>query len=53
MLYAKSHMQHDYCLKKAKELRQTGEYSKVRIGNTIQEDGQKYSKIYVYKEEQK
>ena len=51
MLYAKDHYKHDWCLKKAKELRESGNYAKVRVGNTIKENGEKYSKIYVYEEE--
>lgn len=42
-----SHYKHDYCLEKAKELRKSGKYKKVRIGYTIVVNGQKYSKIYV------
>lgn len=42
-----SHYKHDYALNKAKELRATGKYNRVRVGYTIKENGQKYSKIYV------
>lgn len=48
MLYAKDHYKHEWCLKKVKELRELGKFDKVRIGNTIKENGEKYSKIYVY-----
>ena len=54
MLYAKDYYKHDYCLKKAKELRKTGKYKKVRVGNTIIDDwdNEKNSKIYVYEKEE-
>lgn len=42
-----SHYKHEWALEKAKELRKSGEYLKVRVGYTIVESGLKYSKIYV------
>jgi hypothetical protein len=42
-----SHYRHEYCLEKAKELRKSGKYKKVRVGYTVVVNGQKYSKIYI------
>lgn len=51
--YCTSHYKHEYCLEKARELRKTGKYiyKAVKVGYTIIEDGQKYSRIYVAKKE--
>lgn len=45
-----SHYRHEYCLQKARELRSSGKYQRVRVGYNIVENGQKYSKIYVSRE---
>lgn len=45
--YDASYLVHDFCLEKAKELRASGEFLKVRVGSTIVEEGRKYSKIYL------
>jgi hypothetical protein len=42
-----SHYRHDFCLEKSRELKESGQYLRVRIGSTIAEHGEKYSKIYV------
>jgi len=47
MLWCTSHYKHSFALHKAKELRNSGRYEKVRVNYTIEEDGQKYSKIYI------
>ena len=49
--YDSSYLDHGFCLEKAKELRASGEFLKVRVGSTIVEEGRKYSKIYLLCEE--
>jgi len=46
--WSTSHLKHELCLEKAKELRASGKYEKVRVGYTITEGDQKYSKIYLF-----
>ena len=52
--WCKSHYRHDFCLKKAKELRAEGQ--RVKVGYTIKEydsrtgQDEKYSRIYIWQE---
>lgn len=47
--YCTSHYRHEFCLKRAKELRESGKFLKVRVGSSFveRENGEKYSKIFV------
>lgn len=45
--WTNNHLIHSRCLEIAKEARESGKYLKVRIGSTITEGGQKYSKVFL------
>jgi hypothetical protein len=45
--YCTGHYTTEYCRKKAKELRGSGEYQSVKLGAYLKEDGKSYCKIYI------